>query len=105
MRFHTYADNIQLYCNLSNTIANITNINNCTKDSYIWLTNNYLSLNCYKTTTLITNQSNNQYVIPPIIINNNNIPYSTSARNLGVIFDRKHSLTNHISSLTKSRNG
>ena len=60
---------MQLDCNLLNTIANITNINNCIKTSV-----HDIHLNCHKIIAL-TNHTNNKPVITPFIINNNIIPH------------------------------
>ena len=47
--FHTYADDLQIYCNLPNPSTNIATLNKCLEDIRLWLSTNSLSLNTHKT--------------------------------------------------------
>ena len=42
IHFHSYADDLQLYCNLPDPINNINTINKCINDISKWLSNNSL---------------------------------------------------------------
>ena len=46
--FHTYADDLQLYCHLPEPNKNIDKLNDCINDIRIWLSSNSLLLNSQK---------------------------------------------------------
>ena len=50
--YHSYADDIQLYCRLIDPSNDIHLLNNCITDIHNCITNNSLSLNCLKTESL-----------------------------------------------------
>ena len=56
INFHTYADDIQIYCNMPDPSTNISILNNCLDEISGWLASNSLSLNNSKT-NCTTNQS------------------------------------------------
>ena len=104
IHFHSYADDLQLYCNLPDPINNINTINKCINDISKWLSNNSLLLNSLKTKVLLINTSPGHHSIPPIIINNHIIEYSNQAKNLGLTLDKKLSYLPHITNISKSIN-
>ena len=104
IHFHSYADDLQLYCNLPDPINNINTINKCINDISKWLSNNSLLLNSLKTKALLINTSPGHHSIPPIIINNHIIEYSNQAKNLGLTLDQKLSYLPHITNISKSIN-
>ena len=104
IHFHSYADDLQLYCNLHDPINNINTINKCINDISKWLSNNSLLLNSLKTKALLINTSPGHHSIPPIIINNHIIEYSNQAKNLGLTLDQKLSYLPHITNISKSIN-
>ena len=57
IHFHSYADYLQLYCNLHDPINNINTINKYINDISKWLSNNSLLLNSLKTKALLINTS------------------------------------------------
>ena len=105
IHFHSYADDILLYCNLPDPINNINTINKYTDDISKWLSNNSLLLNSLKTKALLINTSPGHHSIPPIIIINNHIiEYSYQAKNLGLKLDQNLSYLPHITNISKSIN-
>ena len=79
----------------------------CIKDIKIWMTNNLLKLNDNKTEVIViithSNTSQNQHI--GINIGDSLItPSSERPRNLGVLFDSKCSLHDHVSKIRKSIN-
>ena len=104
IHFHSYADDLQLYCNLPDLINNINTINKCINDISKWLSNNSLLLNSLVTKALLINTSPGHHSIPPIIINNHIIEYSNQAKNLGLTFDQKLFYLPHITNISKSIN-
>ena len=75
--FHTYADDLQLYCHLPEPNNNIDKLNDCINDIRIWLSSNSLLLNSQKTTAMLLYNHNKHAHIPPIIIDNHIIEYSS----------------------------
>ena len=57
IHFHSYADDLHLYCNLPDPINNINTINKCINDISKWFSNNSLLLNSLKTKALLINTS------------------------------------------------
>ena len=104
IHFHSYADDLQLYCNLPDPINNINTINKCINDISKWLSNNSLQFNSLKTKALLINISPGHHSIPPIIINNHIIEYSNQAKNIGLTLDQKLSYLPHITNISKSIN-
>ena len=104
INFHTYADDIQIYCNLPDPSTNISTLNNCLDKISGWLASNSLSLNTSKTTVLLIKAPTTSTNIPSIRINNQIIKYSSTAQNLGIIFDQKLALSQYTISLSKSIN-
>ena len=93
INFHTYADDIQIYCSLPDPSTNISILNNGLDEISGWLASNSLSLNTNKTTVLLIKSPTTSKNIPLIRINQI-IKYSSTAQNLGIIFDQKLSFSN-----------
>ena len=104
IHFHTYADDIQVYCSLPDPSTNISILNNCLDEISGWLASNSLSLNTNKTTVLLIKSPTTSTNIPSIRINNQIIKYSSTAQNLGIILDQKLSFSQYTTSLSKSIN-
>ena len=85
--FHTYADDLQIYCNLPNPSTNIATLNKCLEDIRLWLSTNSLSLNTHKTQAILINTTKTVPIVPLIQINNHNIKYSPYVKNLGITID------------------
>ena len=101
INFHTYADDIQIYCNLPDPSTNISILNNFLDEISGLLASNSLSLNTNKTTVLLIKSPTTSINIPSIRINNQIIKYSSIAQNLGIIFDQKLSFSQYTTSLSK----
>ena len=75
-------------------------LNACTGDIKIWITENQLKLNDYKTGLLFRFSSSlkpSTVSFPDsITLGSHNIAFSDSARNLGVILDSKLSMKKHV---------
>ena len=107
IKFHAYADDLQIYTNISSHISNPLLLTNCINDISTWLTNNSLSLNFTKTETIKISSPNSlslAYPTPPVIVSNHSIPFSKNIRNLGFIIDETLSPTQHIRSIARSVN-
>ena len=66
INFHTYADDIQIYCNLPDPSTNISILNNCLDEISGWLASNSLSLNTNKTTVPLIKVPTTSTNIPSI---------------------------------------
>ena len=106
--FHLYADDTQLYFTFS-TSSSIEldrakqQIETCVSEIDRWMTSNKLKLNNDKTEILVlTNPRRPRPPIESLEISNSSIALSTSARNIGVIFDESLSLENQILSVCKT---
>ena len=102
INFHIYADDIQIYCNLPDPSTNISILNNCLDEISDWLASNAFSLNTSKTTVLLIKAPTTSTNITSIRINNQIIKYSSTAQNIGIIFDQKLSFSQYTTSLSKS---
>lgn len=104
--FHFYADDTQLYSSFSapDSPTALAAMSNALDSVYSWLSSNYLSLNPSKTEYLLigTNQQRSKVTHGTLSFSGYVIQPSTSARNLGVIFDPDLSLSKHISSVCQS---
>ena len=104
IHYHIFADDIQLFTffpiNSHNTIN--SELIECANSIRLWLLSNKLLINSSKTTVL--NISTSETSFPNFTLNNMIISPSHSSKNLGLVFDDKLSLENHISSITKSSN-
>ena len=106
--FHLYADDTQVYISclpddiraageiLISTYNTLTN----------WLSKNFLKINPEKTEILLVGTPNNveksQNILRSIKFNDLTIPFSSSARNLGVLFDSNLSFSDHIHKIAKT---
>ena len=103
---HMFADDTQLYISFSaNDSAGPLSVLSQTLDSvHRWLSRNRLSLNPSKTEFLLigNNQQREKLTFNSFNFSGSSIPFSTSARNLGVLFDSALSFENQISSVCKS---
>ena len=102
--FHTYADDLQIYCNLPNPSTNIATLNKCLEDIRLWLSTNSLSLNTHKTQAILINTTKTVPIVPLIQINNHNIKYSPYVKNLGITIDQSLNFTQYTTDLSKSIN-
>ena len=102
--YHSYADNMQLYCRLIYPSNYIHLLNNCITDIHNCLTNNSLSLNCLKTEALHIKTCTTIFLPPQITINNLSISYASKVTNVGILIDTKLQFHIQTKSLPQSIN-
>ena len=111
LRYHLYADDIQVYTVVDPSIpGDVTcamyKLTQCVNEIQEWMTRNKLKLNQEKTEFFIACSSNHSSKIDNVClwIDNTRIPLSVSIRNLGVVFDRHMTMSEHVTQLSKSVN-
>ena len=84
-----FADDTELYNSAPRSSADslFCDMQNCMSDVKKWTTHNKLQLNEDKTEALLFNSSKSSDLPDVLRIGPSDIPFSYSARNLGVIFD------------------
>ena len=110
IKYHLYADDTQLYISFtpSNSTSSLEMLSNTFSDILSWMNSNKLLLNPSKTEFLLigTKQQRLKFSqITTLSLGNDImiiIPVSSSARNLGFIFDSDMSFIDQINSLSKS---
>ncbi len=106
IRYHSYADDTQLYVQCSNTPAALaeatTRLQNCLSDVCTWMTNNALKLNTDKTEFIIFNTATVNPTYQGLKIGADTVQTSEHVKVLGVVLDRKMNLEKHISSICRS---
>ena len=104
IHYHIFADDIQLFTffpiNSHNTIN--SELIECANSIILWLLSNKLLINSSK--TIVLNISTSVTSFPNFTLNNIIISPSHSSKNIGLVFDDKLSIKNHISSITKYSN-
>ena len=106
IEYHVYADDNQLYL-LFKPIgaANaIERLQSCVRDIRSWMIKNKLKFNDDKTEAMFigTQQQLKKIDIESITVGDIEVPVSTSARNLGVIYDSNLTMQPHINTICKS---
>ena len=111
VKFHMYADDIQIYVEFDPKIPNdaecgLFKLSKCISDVQHWMSSNKLQLNGEKTEFIIASSSCNYKHLAhlTLTINNSTLHPSTSIRNLGVVFDNTMSMSDHVTSVCKSAN-
>ena len=107
IKYHLYADDTQLYISFtpSNSTSLLEMLSNTFSDILSWMNSNKLLLNPSKTEFLLigTKQQRLKFSqLTTLSLGNDIIPVSSSARNLGFIFDSDMSFTDQINSLSKT---
>ena len=107
IKYHLYADDTQLYISFtpSNSTSSLEILSNTFSDILSWMNSNKLLLNPFKTEFLLigTKQQRLKFSqLTTLSLGNDIIPVSSSARNLGFIFDSDMSFTDQINFLSKS---
>jgi hypothetical protein len=104
--YHLYADDTQLYISFSSSdsLAHLSILSSTLNSVFDWFTSNRLSVNPSKTEFLLvgTPQQRSKFSSPTITFQGSSLPYVSSCRNLGVIFDSDLSFKKHISSVCSS---
>ena len=108
LEYHLYADDTQLYVAFKTDCLDKmaqckTSIEQCVCDIDNWMAINKLKLNQDKTeVVLISSRYRPRPPLESLQIGNVNVVPTSSARNLGVIFDQCFNLEEHIKSICKS---
>ena len=104
--FHTYADDLQLYLNCTDSPTYAPDrLSSCIKSIHHWLTSNSLMLNPTKTEAIFLHLPLRYSTLPEpphISLDNTTLPYSQHVRNLGFHLDTTHSLDYHLMHMLKS---
>lgn len=108
MCFHLYADDTQLYLSFESTLAHEAEfakakIETCILEINSWMSKNMLKMNNDKTELVVINARHRPS--PPITaiqVCNELIEPSTTARNIGVIFDSAMTMEAQVNSMCKS---
>ena len=106
LNYHLYPDDTQLYLSYKSTPAeqagSITRIEACVSGIHSWMVSNKLKLNRGKTELLVLSARHRP---PPSIeyidVSVERIKPTSSARNIGVIFDEHMSLDKHVTNICK----
>lgn len=107
IEYHLYADDTQLYLSfsLSDQATAINQIELCIENIRQWMNDNFLKLNDSKTEFLFISSPHQAKKIPlppSIKIGTHIIDTSSTARNIGAIFDENMHMTSHINSICRS---
>ena len=109
MALHIYADDTQMYCFFDVKSTNEANnalsvLTQCVEDVRIWMTQSLLKLNEDKTEFLVISSPYYQELVrhTTLKVGDAVISSSEQCRNLGVIFDSKMNLKQHVSSVCRS---
>ena len=98
-KIHLYADDVQLYrsCSATDIIEGTIQVNQDLNAVYEWASANGLSLNPTKSKAIVISRIKLDYRnIPDIMLRNIPIEYVNKIKNLGIIFNRDLSWTDHI---------
>ena len=104
--YHFYADDTQLFISFDDktSSSSLENLSSCLHKTQSWMYSNKLSLNPSKTEFLLlgTPHSLDKFDnINSVKFDNTLITQSNSARNLGILFDKTMSFTDHINNVCK----
>ena len=105
--YHMYADDTQVYIELSqsDTHKSISSLSDCLTDISLWMKSSKLKLNSDKTEFIIIGTKQQRHKLSthfPVKLLDNDITPSDSVRNLGAIFDSDFSFHKHVSDICKS---
>ena len=102
--FHMYADDTQLYLSLEPESIDIlvNNLELCLNDIRDWMLLNKLKLNEEKTEIILCNPKNFDIPISSLKFGDEIIHFSKTGKNLGVVFDEKLNLNDHIAAVSKT---
>ena len=111
IKYHVYADDIQLHISFDPKDNNASNmalakLSACINDIHLWMSRNMLKLNNSKTEFFVAASPHNLNKLQDVSLKIGDITISLSStiKNLGVTFDQKISMENHVKSLVKTVN-
>ena len=108
MFYHFYADDTQLYITFRTSSLSDMNVSNaklvnCVRDMDAWMLSNKLKLNKDKSEVLVISSSYRpQPPLSSVNICDETVCCSSSARNIGVIFDQSLCMVPHLSAVCQS---
>ena len=107
IRFHFYADDTQLYIQLSpdNPLVDIRQLQQCLCDVHSWMGSNKLKLNPDKTEFILFGSPSQRASLAscfPVDILGSKLCPTDVVRNLGIFFDSGFTFSNHVASVCKS---
>ncbi|KAK2872069.1 hypothetical protein Q8A73_024565, partial [Channa argus] len=105
INFHCYADDTQLYLSMEPDENNqLIKLQACLQDIKAWMSHNFLLLNSDKTEVIVFGPKNIRDMMSNHIVTLDGISLasSTTARNLGVIFDQDLSFKSHIKQISRT---
>jgi hypothetical protein len=111
LKYHIYADDTQVYVSFNPKVlgaheAALSQLESCIHELKDWMRKNKLKLNPGKTEFFIAGTVQNLIKIPPVTlkVDGSIIKPSDTVRNLGIVFDKHMSMTQHINSLISTVN-
>ncbi len=111
VRFHFYADDIQLYTMFdprdhASIMCALSHISLCIDEVRLWMTTNFLKFNEDKTEFFIAIAEHLKCHLPPVSlrVGDKYIPPADKVRNLGVVFDSAMCMESQITSLCSGLN-
>ena len=111
LKYHIYADDTQIYIEFDpkipgDTVIALHKLQECIRELRSWMTVNKLKLNEEKTEFFIAASTHNMNYLNNVSLDvcGTQIKPSNFVRNLGVYFDGNMTMSNHVSSLTRSLN-
>ncbi|XP_068609656.1 uncharacterized protein, partial [Brachionichthys hirsutus] len=105
INFHCYADDTQLYLSVQpDKVDQLVRLQTCLKDINSWMTENFLLLNLNKTEVLVLGPKHLRNVCSSVVVELDGVSVSTSttAKNLGVIFDQDLSFQSQIKHISRT---
>jgi hypothetical protein len=106
--YHIYADDTQIYIFFSadDTADSVKRVEKCVAEIRAWMKQNILKLNDDKSELMLIGSRQQLSQIPPIAvqIGDAQITPSSSARNIGVIFDKYMNMEQHVITTCKVAN-
>ena len=108
LSYHFYADDTQLYLSFETSspedMSTCTSaLEDCVKDIDLWMLNNKLKLNSGKTEIIVFSSSYRpRPALKNLVIASDTVDCSTTAKNIGVIFNNSLSMLPHVTAVCKS---
>src|SRR4029434_10939756 len=102
INYHSYADGTHLYISVTpNNYSSMDCLVNCSADINVWMSQNFLQLNQYKTKVLVIGEKNEREKLSAHL-KTLALNIKHQARNLGVIFDSDLNFETHIKNIIKT---
>ena len=99
---HFYADDVQVYINMSDDNSSLTCLENSIQEIHRWMHANKLKLNANKTEVLFIHARSSTQTDVTVTIENSPISSVESVRDLGVILDSSMSMKQFVNQKCKS---